>query len=122
VESESRNLELWQALGDLTAGVSIGAIALYFSNQMTIKYLDERKEWLEGLALERQEWNNKLERLLDRYDTRLALTIETGQMLRDQIHNLRGDVQKALGSLESRLVNLDNRARGSGSQSGGGDG
>lgn len=105
-------MELWTALGDLTTGVAIAAIALYFSNQLTIKYLDERKEWLIALAAERKEWNDKLERLLDRYDLRAGVTIETGQAVRDQMHTLRGDVQKALGAIETRLIALDNRLRG----------
>ena len=102
----------WQAIAGLPTGVAIAAIAMFFYNQTTVKYLDERKEWLISLAAERKEWNDVMERLTDRYDMRLAAAIEAMTAIRDQMHALRGDIQKVFVSLEARLATLESRTRG----------
>lgn len=77
-------------LSNLSPGVAVGAVIAYFNNVMTLKYLDERKEMIEAQAAERREWTTDLQRLSDRYDTRLAQAIEAISDMKSQMHALRG--------------------------------
>jgi hypothetical protein len=76
---------------------------LYFYNQFVIRTLDERKEW-----------NEKLEKLLERYDTRLQAAVETGAKAAAENHALRGKIQEFMTSIETRYITIDNRLRGAG--------
>lgn len=85
-----RTVELWQAIGNLSPGVAVGALCLYFYNQITLKYLDERKEIIAALAAERREWVANLERITNRYDERLVAVTEVAANVQNQLHALRG--------------------------------
>lgn len=87
-------MEIWSTIGSLSPGVAVGVLCLFFYNQLTVKYLDERKEMLQGLANERKEWNDKLERLLDRYDLRAIESATVGRDITNQLHGLKGEIQK----------------------------
>ena len=77
-------------LSNLSPGVAVGAVIAYFNNIMTLKYLDERKEMIEAMAVERREWTAELQRLADRYDTRLEQAVEVIADMKSQMHALRG--------------------------------
>jgi len=77
-------------LSNLSPGVAVGAVIAYFNNIMTLKYLDERKEMIEAMAVERREWTAELQRLADRYDTRLEQAVEAIADMKSQMHALRG--------------------------------
>lgn len=102
-------MEIWQVLGNLSPGVAVGVLCLYFYNQLTLKYLDERKEMLQQMVAERKEWNEALEKLLDRYDTRLQAAVDMAAKMGAEMHALRGRVQEFLTTLETRLLSIENR-------------
>lgn len=87
-------MEIWQFIGESSPGVAVAVLCLYFYNVLTVRYLDERKDMLQGLAAERKEWNDKLERLLDRYDLRTTEFAAVGRDMINQIHGLKGELQK----------------------------
>lgn len=96
-------MEIWQAIGSLSPGVAVGVVCLYFYNTMAVKYLEERKEMINQVIAEREEWNAKLERLLDRYDARIQAAITAMEKMAADSHALRGRLQEFMASLETRL-------------------
>lgn len=83
-------------LSNLSPGVAVGAVIAYFNNIMTLKYLDERKEMIEAMAVERREWTTELQRLADRYDARLAQAVEAIADMKSQMHALRGKLTELM--------------------------
>lgn len=96
-------MEIWQAIGSLSPGVAVGVVCLYFYNSMAAKYLEERKEMINQVIAEREQWNARLERLLDRYDTRIQTAVSAMEKMAAETHALRGKMTEFLLSLESRL-------------------
>lgn len=70
---------------------------------MALRYLEERKEMLQQLTAEREEWNDRLERLLDRYDARVQAAIVAMEKMSAEMHALRGRMQEYIVSIENRL-------------------
>lgn len=99
----ARALEIWTALGEWSPPIAVAVLCLYFYNQFVIRTLDERKEW-----------NEKLEKLLERYDVRLQAAVETGAKVAAENHALRGIIQQFMNSVEAKFMALDNRIRGGG--------
>jgi hypothetical protein len=83
--------------------VAVGVLALYFYNQMALKSIEERREW-----------NEALQKMLDRYDARLISAVDATSKVTSEMHALRGKVSEFMLSMESRLAAMDNRLRGSG--------
>lgn len=96
-------VEIWQSIGNLSPGVAVGVVCLYFYNAMALKYLEERKEMISQVIAEREEWNDKLERLLDRYDNRIQAAITAMEKMSAETHALRNKLAEFLLSLENRL-------------------
>ena len=94
----------WQVLSNLSPGVAVGALIAYFYNTTTVKYLDERKEMIEAMAVERREWTTELQRLSDRYDARLIQAVEAIANINNQMHALRGKLTEFMltGKMPSR--------------------
>lgn len=115
------NVEVWQAIGSLSPGVAVGVVCLYFFNTMTVKYLEERRQMILDISAERNEWNAKLERLIDRYDSRVGAAIAAMEKVAHEDHAMRGRVQENILVQEKHamtiiemLRSLDNRLRGGG--------
>ena len=108
-------MPLWENLGDVTTGVAIGAICLYFFNQFILRVLDERNEWLKTVATDRKEWNEKLERLLNRYDDRVVENTTALANAANQDHQLRSKMTEIAGEIGNQLRALNNHLRKSGS-------
>lgn len=100
-------MEIWTAIGNLSPGVAVGVLCLYLYNTMAVRYLDERKEMVQQVLAEREEWNERLERLLDRYDTRLQSAVEATSKIGAEMHALRG-------KLTEFMTGLENKSRGAG--------
>jgi hypothetical protein len=96
-------LEIWQTIGGLSPGVAVGVVCLFFYNQLTLKYLEERREMLQTLATERKEWNDALQRMIDRYDARSQATIVAMEKMAAEMHALRGRLQEFMSNVELRL-------------------
>lgn len=114
-------MEWWQNIGDVTTGTAIGGIIMYFFNQFVSRVLDERNQWLQSVAADRKETSDKMERLLDRYDSRL---VENVTALRDaaaQDHALRGKITEFMVSMDNLMRSIDNKLRGSSRRDAGDD-
>ncbi len=79
----------WTALSNLSPGVAVGALCVYFFNNLVLRYLDERKEMIAGIIAERKEWAEEQQRLLNRYDARMVAAIEAQSNNASQIHALK---------------------------------
>lgn len=106
----------------MSPGVAVGALCVFFYNQLTIKYLDERKEWLVGLQAERREWSDSLDKLIDRYDTRLVENVSSLRDAAAQDHALRGRLQEFMTNLDNRLRSIENLLATRDSRTRGGNG
>lgn len=81
----------------------MGALCLYFYNQLVIRVLDERNEWKDAL-----------QRLLDRYDNHVQASTDIRAQAAAQDHALRSKIQEFMTMIENRLLSLENRLRGGG--------
>lgn len=91
-------MEIWTAIGQLSPGVAVGVLCLYFYNQLTIRILDERKEWVEVL-----------QRLLDRYDLHIQASVDAREKAAAQDHALRGKVQEFIGTVQNQYMAMQNQ-------------
>lgn len=107
-------MEIWQAIGNLSPGVAVGVLCLYFYNQVTIKYLDERKEMLQNQAIERKEWNEALRQLNQQHYDLQRLAIESMTKMGAEMHALRNKLTEIMASIDNQLRGLENRIRGGG--------
>jgi hypothetical protein len=80
----------------------VGVVCLFFYNQLTLKYLEERREMLQTLATDRKDWNATLERLTDRYDARLLSAVTAMEKMASEMHGLRGRLQEFMSNVELR--------------------
>jgi hypothetical protein len=74
------------------------------------------------ISAERSEWNDKLERLIDRYDNRASAVVAAMEKVAHEDHAMRGRVQEALLIQDKNALTilemlraLENRFRGGGS-------
>jgi hypothetical protein len=83
-------LELFDLIAGQSPSVAALIIMAYLYNKNYLDSLRERKEILESLQAERQEWIATLQRIMDHYDARLVAVIETMADMKGQLHALRG--------------------------------
>jgi hypothetical protein len=79
---------------------------------LTLKYLDERKEMLQNIAIERKDWTAAQERLLDRYDLRLQTSVEAITKMTGEMHALRNRMQEFITKVEIGLSAIEKRLGG----------
>ncbi len=80
----------WVALTSLSPGLAAAALAIYYSNNLSLRYLEERKEMLENIVAERKAWEASHLRLLDRYDARAEESVRQTSILISTVHALKG--------------------------------
>lgn len=103
-------MEIWQNVAQWSPGVAFGMACLWFFNFIVTKFLEEKAEW-----------NDTLERLLNRYDTRLVDSTTALVSAASQDHQLRNKLQDDMTRRETQYATIieqlraiDNRLRGSG--------
>lgn len=110
-------MEVWQNIGNWSPGIAFGMACLWFFNFIVTKFLEDKSEW-----------NDTLEKLVNRYDTRLVESTTALVTGGSQDHQLRGKVQEAITKGEVQYMtitdtqraildivrSIDNRMRGSG--------
>ena len=84
------SLDVISAITGQSPAIVVAILSLYFLNKNYIESLRERREILENIRKERLEWMATMQRIADRYDTRLAAAIEAAADVKNQIHALRG--------------------------------
>jgi hypothetical protein len=106
-------VELWSIIGNLSPGVAVGVLCLYLYNTMALRYLEERKEMLQNMMVERKEWNESLRLLNTEYRDLQRLVIEAMTSTRGEMHALRNKLTEFMVSIENQLRGLDARLHGS---------
>lgn len=103
-------MEIWQNVASWSPGIAFGMACLYFFNFIVTKYLEEKAEW-----------NAAMQRLLDRYDTRLVEVVSSLRDAANQDHALRGKIQETTLRGETQFLailellrSIDGRLRGGG--------
>jgi len=87
-------MELTKLLSEQTVSVSLAIAVLWFYNKLVVDYLDERKQILEILRLERKEWLEKEQNFLDKL---FKLNAESTAAIIDnkaEIQALRGKINE----------------------------
>ena len=79
----------WASLTSLSPGLAAAALAIYFSNGLSLRYLEERKEMIENIIAERKAWEASHLRLLDRYDARAEDLVRNIAIQTSTIHTLK---------------------------------
>lgn len=101
-------MEIWSTVAQWSPGVAFGMACLYFFNFIVTKFLQDKGEW-----------NAALEKLLNRYDTRVIESTTALVNAANQDHHLRGEMQKDMVRRDTQfatiidlLRSIDNRSRG----------
>lgn len=82
-------MELLQLISEQTPAVALAITIWFFSNREILRLLQERREIIEALRLERKEWNEALRLITERYDTRQREAIESKMNMASEMHALR---------------------------------
>ncbi len=80
----------WTAFSNLSPGMFAAGLAIYYSNALALRYLEERKEFLAEIVAERKAWEASNLRLLDRYDTRAEESVRQLAIHASTVHTLKG--------------------------------
>ncbi len=97
----------WMALTSLSPGLAAAALAIYFSNNLSLRYLEERKEFLAEIIAERKAWEASHLRLLDRYDARVEDTVRQLAIHASTVHTLKGVNTAMMLKIETLQLRLE---------------
>lgn len=115
------HLELLQLISEQTPAVALAITIWFFSNRDTLRFLQERREMIEALRLERKEWNDELRLITDRYDMRQREATESKMLIQAEMHTLKGQITTLILKVEAWMARDDRRGGQSGGNSGGND-
>ncbi len=97
----------WASLVTLSPGLAAAALAIYFSNGLSLRYLEERKEMIQNIMAERKAWEASHLRLLDRYDARAEDNVRQLAIHASTIHTLKGVITALNLRVETLQVRLE---------------
>lgn len=97
-------MDLTAILNSLPAALIPIALVLYFTDQNTKKWAAEKTEIALAILVERKEFLDTQQRLVERYDVRLIAAVEVMSKMVSEMHNLRGTVTEF-------ILRLDNTRR-----------
>ena len=92
-------MDILEIIRTLPASLAVPMIVAYFYNQLVLRTLDERNEWL----AERKAWMELLKGMVDRYERQGDEVVAALHDGAAQDHALRGKVQELLLGLDQRL-------------------
>jgi hypothetical protein len=95
-------VELLQLISEQTPAVALAITIWFFSNREILRLLQERREIIEALRLERQEWTKTLEHITERYDSRQREATEAKMTMAAEMHALRGKIMEWLTGNRAR--------------------
>ena len=104
-----------QILSSLPAVLIPIALVVYYTNQNNIKWMQERKEIIEALAAERDEWNDWQRATTERFFAqqearfvaweRVAIRLEAmTETIRTEHHATRSRIQELMSRYESIAI------------------
>ena len=93
--------DIWNSIGTWSPGIAFGMACLWFLNFTATKYLEEKGEW-----------NDALERLLNRYDNRVIESTTALVNAANQDHQLRGKLTEDMTRRESQYTTITDLLRG----------
>ena len=114
-------LELLQLISEQTPAVALAITIWFFSNRDTLRFLQERREMIEALRLERKEWNEELRLITERYDARQREATESKMLIQAEMHSLKGQITALILKIEAWLLNESRRGKQTGGNDGGND-
>lgn len=94
-------MDLTQILNSLPAALIPIALVLYFTDQNTKKWATEKTEIALAILVERKEFLDTQQRLVERYDIRLIATVEVMSKIVSEMYNLKGTVIEFISRLDN---------------------
>lgn len=85
-------MEIVQLISEQTPAVALAITIWFFSNREILRLLQERREIIEALRLERKEWNDALQKITERYDNRQREATEAKMNMASEMHALKNKV------------------------------
>ena len=82
-------MELLQLLSEQTPAVALAITIWFFSNREILRLLQERREIIEALRLERREQSEALQKIAERYDNRQREATEAKMTIAAEMHALK---------------------------------
>lgn len=94
-------MDIWTSIGNWSPGIAFGMACLYFFNFVVSKFLEEKAEW-----------NDALEKLLNRYDARVIESTTALVNAANQDHQLRGALQEDRLRRDTQYTTIIDMVRG----------
>lgn len=87
-------MDILSVLSEQTTSVALALTIMWFYNKMVLDFLSERKELIEELRQERQEWLNQSQNNINRLFEIEHRNTDALTAMRIEVHNLKGEIQK----------------------------
>lgn len=100
-----------QALFAQSPAVALALLIWWYGNRDILRLLQERREIIEALRVERKEWMDALRQVLADYRTDSRASVETKANLAAELHSLKGKVTELLLKVELSLMRVDENER-----------
>lgn len=107
-------MELLQLISGQTPAVALAIVIWYFSNRDILRFLQERREMIEALRLERQEWLTAMRQITTQYEERTQAATETRVANTAELHALKSRMTELILKVEALLM-IAKSSRGEGS-------
>lgn len=94
-------MDLTTILNSLPAALIPIALVLYFTDQNTKKWATEKTDIALAILVERKEFLDTQQRLVERYDIRLIAAVEVMSKIVSEMYNLKGTVTEFMSRLDN---------------------
>jgi len=97
-------VDLLQLISEQTPAVALAITIWYFSNRDILRFLQERREMIEALRLERQEWTATLRQVTTQYEERMRTSTEARVAQTAELHALKSRMTELILKVEALLM------------------
>lgn len=97
-------MEILQLISEQTPAVALAIVIWYFSNRDILRFLQERREMIEALRLERKEWIETIRQVTTHYEERMASATEARVAQASELHALKGKITELILKVEALLM------------------
>lgn len=106
-------MDISQLLSAIPAALAPIALVLYFNNQNTQKWMDERREIALAILTERKEFVTTQQHLLERYDVRLVAAVDAASKVSSELHRLNGIQTQFMLKVDAMGLQIQALSKGS---------
>ena len=101
-----------QALFAQSPAVALALLIWWYSNRDILRLLQERRDMIEAIRAERDEWLEALRQVVADYKTDTRLSIEARVSVQAELHALRSKMTELILKVELLLMRVDGQKPG----------